>query len=176
MDREFGYRLWQENRRYRALVKYFIEHDDTIKLAKVRGFPKAGVLYPRKKCKYRWNRGLCAQAAIHGLKRCPGPSDKIFYVTDATDPETRPWLIIKYRKDAQEHSGADHFYWYIVTDGEIFWFGNHVRATSGMGVNNLTIELDTPDIHPDMMDISAEDVVAVMHDYESHMNFISFER
>jgi len=102
---------WERDQRFKALVKFFIESPDTIKLVKVPEFPKAGKLYPRKKCKYRWNRDLHVQAAIHGLM----PSefgDKVFRVTDATDPNVKPWLIIKYLKEAAEKAGAEKFFWY----------------------------------------------------------------
>ena len=57
------------------------------------------------------------------------------------------------------------------TDGEIFWFANHIRPVGISKVDRATLELETPDIHPGMMDISKEDVARAMHNYESHVSF-----
>lgn len=140
-----------------------------IELVKYSGFPDAGVLYPRNKCKYHWHtKDIRVQAAIHGLESYD-PELNIFKVFDAVDPDITPFMIIRFERKSEHH---DTFHWHIVTDGDVFWFGDHVRQS--VAGKTLTIELSSPKINEKLMDICKEDIHEIMHDYESHVNFTSF--
>ena len=154
---------------------------ESVPLAKMSGFPDAGVLLTRDECKgYRWHAELQVQATICGLQQL---KDNTYYLISATDPKVRPWLIAKFTREASEDAGAKHFNWILVTDGEVFWFGDNLRFQGHFqgdpgdfrsGVKNISIELATPTLSLTLLDICKEDIAKVMGGYESHTSIMHF--